>query len=118
MVHLLRMSKAPHPNPHPVKLEEKLGMAPFVAGAARIYIVVTIFICLNIFQDGFGCLFVSVCEYLSSTISKVTLWVLSTVQIVPEGPRWVNRQWDTVSPKRAKGATGSGLLTTTIQPRP
>ena len=86
-------------------MEEKLGMAPFVAGAARIYIVVTIF--LNIFQDGFGCLFVSVCEYLGSTISKVTLWVLSTVQIVPEGPRWVNRQWDSVSPKRAKGATGS-----------
>ena len=79
------MSKAPHPKPHPVKLEEKLGMAPFVAGAARIYIVVTISICLNIFQDGFGCLFVSVCEYLGSTISKVTLWVLSTVQIVPEG---------------------------------
>ena len=108
MVHRLRMSNAPHPKPHPVKLEEKLGMAPFVAGAARIYIAVTIFICLNIFQDGFGCLFVCMCEYLSSTISKVTLWVLSTVQIVPEGPRWApNRQWESVSPKRAKGATGS-----------
>ena len=101
------MSKAPHPKPHPVKLEEKLGMAPFVAGAARIYIVVTIFICLNIFQDGFGCLFVCMCEYLSSTISKVTLWVWSTVQIVPEGPRWARTDNGTQCPQKGqKGRQG------------
>ena len=32
VVHRLRMSKAPHPKPHPVKLEEKLGMPRSLLG--------------------------------------------------------------------------------------